>query len=693
MRYVINGTDLFFSCHKNIPRCAQLMLNWERKTQYIFHNISLDIENDSGPLKTLQFFGPKRQAETILSKLAAGGTFEQSAIVPGAKVFNHHGEVIFSNGRSFEEEKNPYAFSTQVTRFGFVKPTSAVVNSTKSEMSHAEVAKRLGFKSEADALEKGLVRFLVYKDGQSDMEIDAPLEKVAGAMKGFVQKSPDITGIVTVDAPRAKPYWSLYASSPKEFVQKVNAKLAGREVNPNHHTDPHGIAGSWGFIAPGGRLIDGKEPQYRSTTNTHDRLAKVEGLSSEAAAIKQGYIRYIFQHRNHGLSEVDASFGLPWDKRALLLKKYIDSLPEPVRYLNLDLLTRNGKSVDLSVTVVGDTNISTFLSAVGRGQDPQDVWEKVREAVRRENPAYYHDHNAKEWGWIKDDGTVIDGNTVEAPSRGGWMIHDDLARHFKGTADSWLDKGYVRFFVDRYGNGFYLVSGTSPDRTRTGLRNIAKHVRNSSFITGSVILDIAYDWPGAPHDGIISTEFQEPEAAVDGIRHIASGNWPSVEEDDDTWKEGGTVPLDYNPKQFGGKTYPFRLKQVGEDLYTAEFFDHTKVFVGTAAVNGSLVWLWHNPSTGEKGEIRDNMKSVLTDLSLMADQHTGRIGGTMKFVIYSRSGRVLGTVSAQTRAAARDRLRGRVRDLGVKTPQDVFLYPYLNAAEEVKHVADQGITV
>ena len=125
-----------------------------------------------------------------------------------------HGEAISARSvkdatvkaKAAMRERNPYAFSKHVTRFGFIKPNAAVVNAKKDEMAHQEVAQRLGFPTEHAALSKGgLVRFLVYKDGQSDMEIDTPLDKVAGAIKGFVTKSPDINGIVTLDAPTGHP--------------------------------------------------------------------------------------------------------------------------------------------------------------------------------------------------------------------------------------------------------------------------------------------------------------------------------------------------------------------------------------------------------------------------------------------------------------------------------------------------------
>ena len=119
------------------------------------------------------------------------------------------------------------------------------------------------------------------------------------------------------------------------------------------------------------------------------------------------------------------------------------------------------------------------------------------------------------------------------------------------------------------------------------------------------------------------------------------------------------------------------------------------MLVGTTKLNEDddfLVWMWKG-SDGQHGEARERMREVLIDLSLIADQHTGRLGGAMKFVIYNHKGNILGTVSAPNRSAARDKLRGSLGTLRVKTTADLFLYPWLNSSKEVQQEADTGVRI
>jgi hypothetical protein len=466
-------------------------------------------------------------------------------------VFKGDGDIAYSvSGRNSEEAiqklkseirrgdmKNPYAFSTHVSRFGFIRPNAAVVNAKKDEMSHQEVAERLGYPSENSALAHGLVRFLVYKDGQSDLEIDSPLEKVAPAIKGFVKKSPDVTGIVTVDAPRATPYWSIYADSPKEFLRKIDAKLAGREVNPpRSRNDAHWSSAArglpWGLFSKD-KIVSGLD--YPDVTD-HDSLASKLGLVNEESALLDGWVRYIFS-KDGG----DVRLGIT------ILNTYPDEMAE-VALKQVPKLEMEPDVVDLDITEVGGESITATYAG----------WPRARSVLRK-------------------IAAGTDLEDIQAPKRGN-----------------------------------------------------------------------------------------NPSWAVESVSGSGSGS---------------------------GRKWPFRTKQVGKDLYEVEFFDHYKVMVGTESRFGSLVWTWVSASGDSHGEVRDNLNSVLVDLSLLADRHTGRKGGSMKFVIYSPNGRVLGTVRGEDRREARANLRGHLHSLQIKSPHDVYLYPYLNSPEEVRVVADQGVAI
>jgi hypothetical protein len=432
---------------------------------------------------------------------------------------------------------NPYAFSSHVTRFGFIKPNAAVVNAKKDEMSHQEVAERLGYPSENSALAHGLVRFLVYKDGQSDLEIDSPLEKVAPAIKGFVKKSPDVTGIVTVDAPRATPYWSIYADSPKEFLRKIDAKLVGREVNPpRSRNDAHWSSAArglpWGLFSKD-KIVSGLD--YSDVTD-HDRLASKIGLVNEESALLDGWVRYIFS-KDGG----EVRLGIT------ILNIYPDEMAE-VALKQIPKLEMEPDVVDLDITEVGGESITATY--VG--------WPRARSVLRK-------------------IAAGTDLEDIQAPGRGN-----------------------------------------------------------------------------------------NPSWAVEAVSGSGVGS---------------------------GRKWPFRIKRVGKDLYEVEFFDHYKAMVGTESRFGSLVWTWVSASGDSHGEARDSLNSVLVDLSLLADRHTGRKGGSMKFVIYSLNGRVLGTVRGGDRREARANLRYHLHSLQIKSPHDVYLYPYLNSPEEVRAAADQGVIV
>lgn len=778
-----------------------------------------------------------------------------------------HGEAISARSvkdatvkaKAAMREQNPYAFSKHVTRFGFIKPNAAVVNAKKDELAHQEVAQRLGFPTEHAALSKGgLVRFLVYKDGQSDMEIDTPLDKVAGAIKGFVTKSPDITGVVTLDAPMSVPYWSIHANSPKEFVQRMQARVAGRVQNSSHWAGT-GEVSPWGFISPHNKLINGLD---YPDSNNHDRLAiEAKIVSSnvkepETAALVKGYIRYLTQQGSLLMDGVGAAH-----RTAKTMLSGFQLIPALIVHVQFDIDTGE-EFIRYDGTKQKAVTILKQLAAQEKPERQRElVWDRYvnddkrnpRVAGRVENGTHHTSRSQRRqwvgtpgpWGYFMPDLRTGELKIIDGTKYPDHITnHDQLALAMKmgySNEKAALADGWVRFLVSNHDDGsiqlltsismttkgkdrdyvkdtlpvirtFYkkseipfthitfdvLVYGpdsltpetysvtTDPPnmdqfirRVQAGesfrelmsnkQRNPINQEKNSAhWSSGIHASDVPWGLfnktkivSGLDTDGVRDHDelahkiglHDEENALLHGwVRYIfindfkglvlgltAYHNYPDemaeiiisqapklemtpelvdldireVGGDHVTgrykgWNKARAVlkriasgddlieimphPGESRNPSYSGKSYPFKLRKKSDDLYEVEFADLYKVLVGTTELHGALVWRWQD-SNGQQGEARDNMKSVLTDLSLMSDQHTGRLGGAMRFVIYSKTGKILGTVSAPNRAAARDKLRGSLATLKAKVPHDLFLYPYLNSSKEVQQEADTGVRI
>ena len=146
----------------------------------------------------------------------------------------------------------------------------------------------------------------------------------------------------------------------------------------------------------------------------------------------------------------------------------------------------------------------------------------------------------------------------------------------------------------------------------------------------------------------------------------------------------------YSNPTYLGHHRPYKLHgDTTAGPLTAEFHDHTKYLITRSPV--THLWSWKLPSTGERGDPRDRLESILVDLDSREKKHTGRQGGAMKFVVFSQSGVAVGTVSAPDKDAAVQALVPQVAKFGVRTTQSLYLYPYPSANLPTRYVADQGV--
>lgn len=300
---------------------------------------------------------------------------------------------------------------------------------------------------------------------------------------------------------------------------------------------------------------------------------------------------------------------------------------------------------------------------------------RVKKEYNPANPYAYAAAGTEvlDWGFISPSGKVV---TYTGPDR---IDHAQLAaRKLHAEVTELLnDEGYTRFIVKRsrgtFGTpgdvwGMFLFGAY--DMRPVGV--MIKYIKARGEIM-DVVQVTAADYSLDTLDQVQGT----PGEALAWLRQYQP---PGDEEQEN--------PAPRRPGE-RDRRWPFKLTQSGPN-FIAETRDLARFNI---VRRGDGSWRWAPANTGQWSERFETVEGALLDLEREAESHTGRLGGTMKFIIYSPTGMILGTVSAPNRRAARDKLRGSVQALKLKTAQDAFLYPYISSSLEVRYVADQGVQV
>lgn len=112
---------------------------------------------------------------------------------------------------------------------------------------------------------------------------------------------------------------------------------------------------------------------------------------------------------------------------------------------------------------------------------------------------YWHDIQSPEWGFIKPDGSILNGNKIIKKDK---AFHDDLAYQvFNQDTDDLMTDGCVRFATLRNGEGLFSIK----HNVTRGLKIIRQYLEKTKYIWGEVNIDIWNDedetntgrWPTA----------------------------------------------------------------------------------------------------------------------------------------------------------------------------------------------------
>lgn len=634
--------------------------------------------------------------------------------------------------------------------WGFISPAGKVISGLRAGASikdHDALAAKLGFKTGGvhEALWHGYTRYLYYRHYGADKQAveytlgvqvhdDSP--KSLRPLYQYLQRPEMATAWVdlgvdersaglketegtlsTIKAAVAKQlrarngeHHADHTAASGKLLLEVQKMEKRTRRNGRHHTDSgytpddddDDFSGMpWGFISPAGEDESGLDVEDGDQVDNHDTLAySLMFEQGEEDALDHGYIRYLFSKGRTSRGDSRVWLGLtahmPYARAAKAILRWWPTAQLEPEMVALDLYAHADDLQGVGISLP-TTPAKTALKRIAAGEDPA----VVKASMPSKNPTYAHDTKARVWGWISPDGKVYDGNKTKATVRVTTRAtHDDLARAlFEKSAAQLFDSGWVRFAVLRDGSSLFTVSGLTEAAGMKAIKNTIHYLKTAPEIDGEVQLDLFPDWTDTMEP--FTATFPHEEAAVTHLSLVkpsgptAGRVWKSLSEG----RQRALAELRYqyqNPASnptYLGHNYPFKLHQLSPDVWEADFHDHTKYLIGTVTRHNALVWVWRRQDTGEQGEARDSLKSVLADLERRSDQHIGRTGGTMKFIIYNPQGRVIGTVSAPNRAAARDRLRGSLRVLGAKSPQDLFLYPWLNATPEIQAAASQGTQV
>jgi len=636
--------------------------------------------------------------------------------------------------------------------WGFVSPTGKTLEGQTVRDSaistHSKLAVHLGLVpddpntiADQEALKLGYLQYMIYRNatiggepvpggGVVDLELTAWGNQANNAKRvhkwlttGYGAKFPVETGVLDFYN-RDSGHIVVEGGTFKELVAGALAASKGllkRERNGLHHLDspskrPEGwddfTGWPWGFIK-GTRDESGLDDSDQ--VDNHDTLAYRMGYKQgEDDALDNGWVRYLFTYNKASEQYstektidnpiwLNLSMIAPFPAKAKSVLHFVkqgwDLDPDYITcYFRPDPDDMEGRSYDISGSRV---QMKGVFERIARGEDPAFV----KRDLGIKNPAYAHDNQARQWGWITPTGKIIDGNTAKVVIQGR-ATHRDLIGKVEGIhSDTAFDKGYVRFAVLRDGSSLFTISGLTEALTLKALKNAAHFIHTSPVVpvvSGEVQFDLFLDW-ATPIQAYTAT-FDQEEHAYTVLSLMASGKrWPTGKER--IWQSldgGRKSPMlegrfqyarerESNPTYLG-RHHPFKLHgPTTTGPLTAEFHDHTKYLITKSPVTG--LWAWKLPQTGERGEPRDRLESVLVDLDLREKQHTGRLGGAMKFVVFSQAGVAVGTVSAPDRDAAITKLSPVVAKFGVTTTQRLYLYPYLSANTEIRYAADRGVQV
>jgi hypothetical protein len=540
---------------------------------------------------------------------------------------------------------------------------------------------------------------------------------------GYGSKFPVEGGVadfMDLSLPANHQYIVAYGDTFKELLAGIMEVAKGLVVKGNpaqqrnglHHLDspnkwPEGwddfTGYPWGFVK-GTRDENGLDDDEQ--VDNHDTLAYQMGYKQgEDDALDHGWVRYLFTRSAaksaYGNNDAAGNIWLnlsmigPFPQRAKSVLHFIKSCSiEP------DTITchfRNTPDSLDNTEITGSTSVMTgVFTRIAKGEEPHEV----KRALGIRNPAYAHDTQAREWGWIKPDGSILSGLTATIHPTRPRNTHEDLAQSVKLTSAAAFDKGWVRFAVLRDGSSLFTISGLTEALTLKALKNVAHFIHTSPVVAGEVQFDLFMDW--APGEQAYTATFNSEEHAYTVLSLMASGKrWPTGKEriwqSLDSGRKSSLLEdkFQYAKERESNPTYlgshhPFKLHgDQSTGPLTAEFHDHTKYLITRSST--THLWSWKLPATGERGESRHDLESVLTDLDLRAKRHTGRLGGAMKFVVFSQSGVAVGTVSAPDKDAAVQALVPQVAKFGARTTQSLYLYPYISASKEIQWAADQGV--
>jgi len=604
--------------------------------------------------------------------------------------------------------------------WGFIRPNGTTKDGLKATggvSSHDQLAESLGFEGETEALDGGCIRY-VYKrflagEGMSielnlslhhnsDLGVDLPtrIRKLITWI-GKQEITPDSIAMdIYGELNNANTYPDLFhIMDPADVVMKVLRRMAGGDLdgtlgtwfngtrqavyqlkrNGLHHLDspsqwPEGwddFSGyPWGFIK-GARDESGLDAEEQ--VDNHDTLAMQMGYAQgEDAALDANWTRYLFTRaaRKTAFSGNSDAAGRIWLNLSMVapfwrqaqsvlthLKKWEITPDHITCHFRAD-----SDSLDEfdAFDISGDLKVMTgVFTRIAKGEEPRDV----KKALGIRNP-YQDSPDISDFGFISPTGTVYSARPTE-PTHAQVAeriirSHNIITLSSGHPASVLVRQGWVRYLYN-LGNTLFMMEVHDISKQMPTIRKALQ----SPMAGGSVMVEDAK-----------FNNYYGPTAKVLLARIKAKD-------------QRGETGRESNPTYLG-RHHPYKLHgdQTTGPL-TAEFHDHTKYLILKSP--STSLWAWKLPSTGERGEPRAGLESVLSDLDRREKLHTGRLGGAMKFVVFSQSGVAVGTISAPDKDAAVQALVPQVSKFGVRTTQSLYLYPYISASKEIQWAADQGV--
>jgi hypothetical protein len=340
------------------------------------------------------------------------------------------------------------------------------------------------------------------EEGRSKYDIDAARKgfqywnKELGKKKPLPESTDDSTKVLTMKDPLNKGGEKVNTKEKKVDVDAINKERKGFATWVEAYQRCLSEA-SWrdhfGWINDKGKDIEGKGKQ-----EVHQQILAQHGLKGShledyRKAFKAGWSRYFTEHGNSTFHHDASLHGDPQKYHTTLkhIQNHLKKNPYHTGGVTLDICDHNGychykDSPDVKSALGHLRKLRRYAA--------EDMHEETIPG-QYISEANWRDH----FGWITDKGKDIEG-------KGKQEVHQQiLAKHgLKGKHLEDYDKafkaGWTRYFND-YGHATYHHDASvhgDPQKYHTALKHIQKHLKNTSYNTGGVSLDI-FDHKGYYH--------------------------------------------------------------------------------------------------------------------------------------------------------------------------------------------------